>query len=192
MHTAEFEVLESFLKPYCPICRLSQESAKDYLAGVLGDGVNDPKLRSQWRRRGGLCGHHWHVLRGLSAAALPAAILARDLLSHYLSQGRPEKPNCPACEARRDAEARYLKALLKVPEDRLLKALEDGRGFLCLEHLDNLPRGKLREAFTGKLKHLLEELAEFERKHDYRFSHEPYGSERDSWLRALRALGGDV
>lgn len=39
---------------------------------------------------------------------------------------------------------------------------------------------------------LLTELDTFIRGSDHRFAHEPRGNERDSWLRAIRALGGSV
>jgi hypothetical protein len=41
-----------------------------------------------------------------------------------------------------------------------------------------------------KFAHLVGELDEFCRKHDYRFAHEPWGAESDSWLRAIELLVG--
>ena len=35
------------------------------------------------------------------------------------------------------------------------------------------------------------QLAEFIRKHDHRFSQEPFGAEKDSWTRAVAALAGE-
>jgi hypothetical protein len=37
---------------------------------------------------------------------------------------------------------------------------------------------------------LWNELQEFIRKHDYRYSDEPYGSESNSWIRAIHKLTG--
>jgi hypothetical protein len=34
------------------------------------------------------------------------------------------------------------------------------------------------------------ELKEFQRKHDYRFSSEVFGPERDSWIRAIEKMVG--
>jgi hypothetical protein len=62
---------------------------------------------------------------------------------------------------------------------------------MCL-HLDMLKGGPLKDAFRGRLEGVQGELAEFIRKNDYRYANEPSGGERDSWLRALRALGGEV
>lgn len=55
-----------------------------------------------------------------------------------------------------------------------------------------LKGGPLKDAFRGRLEGVQGELAEFIRKNDYRYANEPSGGERDSWLRALRALGGEV
>jgi hypothetical protein len=41
-----------------------------------------------------------------------------------------------------------------------------------------------------KLTALSFEVGEYLRKHDYRFSHEPYGEERDSFIRATEMLVG--
>jgi hypothetical protein len=41
-----------------------------------------------------------------------------------------------------------------------------------------------------KLTALSSEVGEYLRKHDYRFSHEPYGEERDSFIRATEMLVG--
>jgi hypothetical protein len=37
---------------------------------------------------------------------------------------------------------------------------------------------------------LVRDLAAFCRKHDYRFTHEPWGAEADAWLRASALLAG--
>jgi hypothetical protein len=190
-HSTEHELLDACARPHCLVCDLSRAASRRYLAGVLGSGINDPQLRSDWRRRGGLCGRHWGVLRTLDAPALPAAILAQDLLRSYLEGGRPAA-DCPACEEEAGAEARYLAALDRLAPARLEPVLAEGRGFLCLSHLARLRGAPLRRTFEQRLSGLLEELETFQHKQDYRFRDEPAGAERDSWLRAIRALKGDV
>lgn len=192
MHTTEFELLDALAKPVCAVCSLARKSAHDYLAGVLADGVNDSHVREDWRQRGGLCANHWRVLRHLENPTLAAAILADDLLSHYLSQGRPASRRCRACQSEREAGRRYLEALRGIPIETVDKALASGRGFLCLDHWQALEHPGLQARFEARLAALLDELREFMRKQDYRYSHEPLGPERDSWLRAIRALGGDA
>jgi len=41
-----------------------------------------------------------------------------------------------------------------------------------------------------KISQLVGELREFIRKHDYRYSEEPFGKERDAWIRAVEKLNG--
>ncbi len=191
MHLSGHEVLEALEAPHCPVCRLSRLAARAYLAGVIEGGINDAALRAEWRQRGGLCARHWREARDLEAPAFPLAILSEDLLADGLARG-VKPPRCPACEIETEAEARYFHALLALPLADLERALAEGRGFLCLRHWARLPQGPLRQRFRERLEGILEDLAEFQRKYDYRHSDEPMGEARDAWLRAVRALGGAV
>ena len=176
---------------------------------MLGDGVNDVAVRHDWRARRGLCARHWRVWRGLEAPALSSSVLLRDLLDHELSRDPPASPTrwwrrhprpvaepapvrCPACEIEATAEARYLDALQRLPVERLVAGLSDGRGFVCLCHLRLLPPGGIRELLVARLEGLVADLDTFIRRSDHRFGHEPMGSAGDAWLRAIRAFGGDV
>jgi hypothetical protein len=192
MHLSEHEVLEVLREPVCAVCQLTARAGRAYLAGVIEGGINDPETRADWRRRGGLCPHHWVVARGLEAPALPLAILSEDLLEEGLKGHLPRPPRCPACAVEARAEARYLAAIVALPEPRLFAALEAGKGFLCLDHLARLPEGPKQARFRARLKEILADLKTFQRKYDYRFAKEPMGRERDAWLRAVRALGGAV
>ncbi len=192
MHLSEHEVLEVLAEPVCAVCALAARVGRTYLAGVIEGGINDPETRADWRRRGGLCRHHWGVARGLEAPALPLAILAEDLLEEGLKGRLPRPPRCPACAVEAEAEARYLAAIAALPEPQLFSALAAGKGFLCLDHLARLPEGKKKARFRARLEEILADLGVFQKKHDYRFAKEPMGRERDAWLRAVRALGGTV
>jgi hypothetical protein len=131
------------------------------------------------------------VFRSQESPPLPAAIVTQDLLSSYLEDGAPPL-DCPACAVEEVAEGRYLAALERLDRRHLQTALRRGPGFLCIRHLQRLHDGPARELLRERLHALLAELEEFRRKQDYRFADEAPGSERDSWLRAVRALGGDV
>lgn len=191
-HSTEHELLEALDAPVCAVCACTHRASTHYLNGVVREGVNDVALRREWRRRGGICGRHWRVFRQLESPPLPAAILTEDLLGSRLAGGVREAIDCPACEIERTAERRYLRALGGLEPEAVRSALASGRGFLCLHHVEGAAAGEVREAFEDRLRQILDELAEFRRRQDYRFADEPAGSERDSWLRAIRALGGEV
>ena len=215
------------------MCAASAQSARIYLRGVLGDGVNDVDLRADLRRRGGLCPRHWRVWRNLEAPALSSAVLMRDLLEHEVrrrlgptvapprgggqrwlaaltgrraaggagaaasteaasTEAAVDAVRCLACEIERKAERRYLHALQRVPQGELEGVLAAGRGFICVTHVDALPEGPRRALLTARLEALLADLDVFLRRSDHRFSHEPMGEAGDAWLRAIRAVGGDV
>jgi hypothetical protein len=48
----------------------------------------------------------------------------------------------------------------------------------------------LVETELRKFRELLQDLETFCRKHDYRYSHEGFGREADSWVRAVRMIAG--
>ena len=186
------ELLEVLRRPACAACERSARAGRQYLRGVLGDGVNDVQVRAVWRRDGALCPAHWRVWRALESPPLPTAILLYDLLGAHLD-APPARPACPACAVATKEAQRTLRALARLRPAALDAALGgEARGFLCLEHLAALPKGAARDRFTERLRALREELAEAIRKADYRFSAEPAGPDADAWLRAIRAYGGDV
>lgn len=183
-------VLDMFAGPHCAVCETAARAGNTYLKGVMNEGVNDPVLRGQWRRAGGLCAEHWRVWRSLDTPALSSAVLTRDLLASRLADGG--QLACPACGVAAAAKRRAFKALEAVKLPRSAVALENMPGFLCLAHLRELRNEPLRQYLHARLESLLDELDEFVRLSDYRFANESMGSERDSWLRAIRALGGRV
>lgn len=186
-------VLDIFDGPHCGLCRTADRAGRAYLQGIMNDGVNDPAQRTRWRNGGGLCPEHWRVWRSLDTSALPSAIVCRDLLAHRLADGSGNgQAVCPACEAAGRAERTAQQALDRLRWPQVADALTGAPGFLCLGHLGRLRDQAMAGHFQTRLNTLLTELDAFIRVNDYRFAHEPKGGEQDSWLRAIRALGGRV
>ena len=56
-------------------------------------------------------------------------------------------------------------------------------------------RTEQAQAYTGslmpRLDSLSRDMSELIRKYDYRFSHEPWGDEKDSWMRGLIFFGSE-
>ena len=193
MHSSEHELVDALGAPACAVCTLAAGTARAHLKGVLQEGVNDVRLRDDWRRRGGICARHWRVWRGLDSPSLSSSILARDLLGHALESGATMgEVRCRACEVEEKATLRYLDVLGRLPPARLASALEGGRGFACLRHLGALRPGPRRDLLRDRLAAVVDDLDTFVRLSDHRFAGEPKGDSGDAWLRAIRALGGEV
>ncbi|HLK56857.1 MAG TPA: DUF6062 family protein, partial [Chthonomonadaceae bacterium] len=111
--------------------------------------------------------------------------------------GRRQQPAepCPACASAEEAQVRYAGALADgLERAEVWSALEAG-GVLCVAHAERVlalakpvPADRLRQLLLVRLEALQAELAEIIRKNDYRFRGEPWGSEKDAWLRALKAI----
>ena len=138
--------------------------------------------------------------RRLDGAGARAPDRRQGLLRALGGPSRPPSPSadaqgavrCRACEIERTAERRYLHALQRVRPHDLEGALARGKGFVCVAHAAALPEGPARALLTARLEALLADLDTFLRRSDHRFAHEPMGDVGDAWLRAIRAVGGDV
>ena len=205
-HMEYFEVLEAFQQPdTCAFCELESRTVKRYLDTLLYENVNDPGLRRKLALSQGFCSRHAHALLRFGDA-LGIAILYRDQVQRRIEslesrksfQKKPRE-SCPACDQQLQTRRRCVQTLLAwVGEADMRRAIEAGSG-LCLPHLDETLshcRDEEAEAYLlrthrASLENLLGELAELIRKNDYRFRHEPVGSERDAWRRAVRRLTGN-
>jgi len=131
----------------------------------------------------------------------------RDRLAALAGRGTPDRGDgrivdphraCPACQERDRYELLYLEALLShIQDERMSQAFRDAGG-LCMVHLDRLIATTRQTAALARLialqreclLRLHDELTEFIRKNDYRFSSEGMGVERDSWVRAVEIVAG--
>ncbi|MCC6799441.1 MAG: hypothetical protein IT325_04965, partial [Anaerolineae bacterium] len=165
----------------------------------------------------GFCpAHAWHVQDAINASALGIAVLYEGVIRHLLadmgmvepgdgrrqvsqaeSALRPRGP-CPACEHQARVEEHLLRNLMTH-----IGAAEFAEGFaasagLCLPHLRQMLEQKgsaehkaqvltIQQAIWSALQ---AQLAEFMRKHDYRFTAEGMGEEGSSPRRSIEALSG--
>jgi hypothetical protein len=108
--------------------------------------------------------------------------------------------SCPACLRAKEMGDLAVTAVvdtLAEKDERILAALQKSDG-LCFSHLrlalDTAPNEfafqTLVQIHQEKLTTLIAELDEFIRKNDYRFQHEGFGEESDSWQRAMTAMVG--
>lgn len=213
-HTAYYEVLEALRDAKgCPLCRLGARGVERYLDSLLYESVNDPGVRAELVRARGYCTQHAHKLARMGNA-FGISILYQDqvkLVSEFLDS-LPDVPSrstdlrgwqhagrCPACRTQSECRSRYTSALIGgLAEEEMRSAYAAGSG-LCVPHLlyalketrsIETYRFLVSQART-KVHALLHDLREFYRKHDYRFSHEGFGEESDSWLRAIKLIVGE-
>lgn len=104
---------------------------------------------------------------------------------------------CPACTQRDEAVLRALATIAEHEDDAELSAAVAQSGGFCLPHLRTALAQLSGRAVTQVLARQREvwqaldaELAEALRKHDFRFRHESFGEEEDSWRRAVEAVAG--
>lgn len=104
---------------------------------------------------------------------------------------------CPWCQSLADSAARDVKELVDGMAFPEIKELYRGSSGLCMKHFRlalNLAMPDAAAELCAKqlssLGLLNEEFNEYFRKVDYRFSHEPKGSEQTAWLRAIDFFAG--
>lgn len=136
--------------------------------------------------------------RGRAERRAGGSLLARLFGSRGPARGRPggDVPDCPACQARAEAEARHLDVLLARLTDPGVQARYGAADGLCLPHLDKaLEAGGpgadvLADAAGAGLDALVDRLDGYIRKHDYRFRPETWQGDDDTAERAVeRAVG---
>lgn len=216
--TPYFELRDALQAGGCPLCRLGRRAATRYIDTLNYEGVNDPGLRNTLRNAHGFCHRHaweWTRMRGSPlGVAIVYQNLVRDLIETLegrepvvtRARGRRRGKErlaaaevCPACRFEEEAAQRYCLTLLAHLDEPGLADAYAQAGGLCLPHL----RALLAEADDAQARTvegwqlaiyraLHGELAEFIRKHDHRFSHEPFGAEKDAWTRAVASLAGEL
>ena len=202
------DLLEALGQEGCPICRLGQRVSDRFLDGLLYECVNDPGLRAEIRASRGFCHRHAWEMAKIHGGGLGIAIICRDVLDTVMKEMKrgasaaegllPQRP-CPACALQEDMEGIYLSELLRHLDDPQLGQAFAASAGLCLPHLrralkltkEATKRCALLDAQRAIWERLHGELDEFIRKNDYRFADEGFGTEGDSWQRALAAISGN-
>jgi hypothetical protein len=214
-HTTYYELIDAVRNATgCPLCDIEASRVKRYFESLLHESVNDPGVREALARSRGYCQRHAHYLR-CHGNGLGIAILYQDQIRIFLRSlhnlqtvtskvarkrtGARRMEACPACRMQNECRKRYGSTLIEwIHDQEMRSALDAGRG-LCVPRfltvldmpMDSKARTFLIEMQQARMTSLLRELEEFHRKHDYRLSHEGYGSESDSWSRAIRMMVGE-
>jgi hypothetical protein len=206
-----FKLMDAMKKPGCPACRRIGESTQQSMDCFLYENINDPELRGEIRRDGGLCNRHsWQLAR--FGDALGGAILFGDVLQSVIpklstrflpSRQRAKLTRigtqaCRFCRLEQETHASVLAEIAMRADDAELSAAWNGPCMMCIPHLcevcsgiaDPAARDSLLRIHQKKYRVLCEQMSESVARQSYDRCHEPSGPEKDSWLRAIQALTG--
>jgi len=128
-------------------------------------------------------------------------LLLRELLGDKTRKSYTEntKVTCPTCRHQKDIERIYITSFIEYFNNSTFKENFRTSFGLCLPHFiatiklcdDKTVAEELSKIEVEQLESLKQELIEFQRKNDYRFSDEGFGEERDSWIRAVKKMVGE-
>ena len=113
-------------------------------------------------------------------------------------QALSPQESCPACRQQEQSARLTTQVLLERLQEQVFRQALDASSGLCLPHmrlaLENIHSGEQFNRLVGasrlKLQVLHDELAEFIRKSDHRFSQEGFGAEGDAYRRAMELFTG--
>ncbi len=210
-HLAYYALLDGLRAGGCPICRRVSETGRHLMKAFLYESVNDPEIRAQMRRDGGLCHRHTWQLASFGDA-LGGTILLNDwfagvsaamfedsrALRHSRLVERRQPENCYFCrQAMLIDSAAVAELSAHLADEAVEKCWENG-AVLCVAHLfavericRNRPCWKnLYSVHRRKYAALAAELAGSLERQDY--AHRTAGECPDEgvWLRAAALLAG--
>jgi len=203
------DLIEACQQSGCPVCRVEARILERYINNLFYESVNDIKTREQLRASLGFCREHARLAMDKRLGnALGFAIIYQDVITNILREFEKDagiakaltpREGCMVCQQQEKTSQLVVSAFVEgLTESQMKEALQTSDG-LCMPHLKKVVESiralasmdLLRSIHHEKLKSLREELAEFIRKNDYRFKDEGFGSESDSWKRAVNKLTGD-
>ncbi len=194
----------------CPLCRVAHKADREYIWHFFDEGADSGEAIDRVRAAFGFCSEHIEMLRRLETEGLKSTLAITTMFADTfeglvadLDALTPDQGFCPAlCPACANREH-----LVGANAEYLLDALATSPGLrdkfeaspgLCFRHFP-VAWGAARKGSDRELllavqrkttRSLLRELSEHVRKHDDKYRHEPKGSERDSWQRAIFLTAG--
>lgn len=200
-------MLKAFNYDSCPICRISKNYLNKYFDDFLYESVNDPERRKEIRNSLGFCKRHAQIMYSLGDA-LGHSIIYSDLISNLIENTYSDTTHgknnsrfqkCPACVFEEEQESYLISVFLRAVENHDFFFKYRNSFGLCYPHYikvvdsceNNKVLEKIKNAERDIMSELKNELDEFIRKCDYRFSNEGFNSEKNSWIRAIKKIVGD-
>jgi Family of unknown function (DUF6062) len=216
-----YDIVEGLRRSGCPLCRVEAIDDGRWMGSFWREGKQDANARRHFYAAGGFCRDHAWLLRRLVAAEAAGAAIAdvygsladRDLawldkLRATLGRSRRRQPTlrrserCPACVAFVDGSERKVQFFVDLLTEAEVRPHYRSSQGLCFAHLTRAVEHALETELDDVARFLLDDwrerlhavraqLAEFDRKRDYRFADEPKGAEQDSWTEVIRRYVGE-
>ncbi len=215
---AYFDLVESFAKPGCAVCRLVLRDVERFLGSVMYERLAESETHLAFRKARGLCNEHsWQLTKG-KGNALGIATLYEVAIMEVIKTMKPTRfrdnksehdgptladrlqPTgpCIACQLLADSEKDYVAELSrKIADPQLQDAYRASEG-LCLPHFRQVLHKTRNRHHLEQLveiqgaiwERLRADLHEFIDKNRHERMHEAMGPEGNSWLRAIEQLSG--
>ena len=200
------ELLETFSKEECAICKLLEISVLKYLENLLHEFTMDPTSRREIREAFGYCRKHTGQIIDVTKNTnqrLSASIVAEDLANSFLKHSKKLlrsgiqagtgmfkiRKSCPICKYYSKHEKMYVSEFAKgTAKEEFLEKFEEKPG-VCIEHLIMVSKSvKDRTALKRILKPQIKEIEEtsldlnnFIMKFDHKSSERITDSEASAW-----------
>lgn len=215
-----YETVEALRLSGCALCRALAIEDQRWVDTFVREGRRDPGTRGRFLKAGGFCRHHAWLLHRSAAAKDKGVAIAdvygwlaesdldwldefrRDLGRARRRRRSLERPTpCPACFFLAEATGRKVEFFVGIlPEARVRREYASSDG-LCFTHLvavvkralefDEEAARFLLDDWRTRLAHVRAQLAEFDRKRDYRYAAEPKGDEQHAWTEVIRRYVGE-
>ena len=207
------ELLETFSKEECAICKLLESSVLKYLENLLHEFTMDPTSRREIRETFGYCRKHTEQLIEVTQNTnqrLSASIVAEDLVNYFIKHSKKllksgiksgtgvfkMRKSCPICKYYSKHEKMYISEFAKgTAKEEFLRKFEENPG-ICLEHLNKVSKSiKERTALKRLLKPQIamieetdNELNNFIKKFDHKSSERITDNEASAWYRLFERI----
>jgi len=202
------ELLETFDREGCVICKLLEISVSKYLENLLHEFTMDPVSRREIREAFGYCRKHTGQLIDVTKNTnqrLSASIVVEDLANNFLKHSKrllrsgiqagtgmfKIRKNCPICKYYSKHEKMYVSEFAKgIVKEGFLEKLEEKPG-ICIEHLIMVSksvkdRNALKKMLQPQIQAIEEidiELNNFIKKFDHKSSEKITDNEASAWHR---------
>ena len=193
----------------CALCHVTLGAEHSFLDMFLYERVNDLGAREQLRVGRGFCQYHTYRLIevGGYGAHAKIAIIYKDLIDSMLkevqaldeSRGVPVEMaiDCPVCRTVAQSERRFIELLSSFLQRSDWQDRYRRSPGLCMPHFYRVlsaskaaTRAFLKAEQLRRLEGLSWDVGEFIRKSVAK--DEPFGAERDSWIRVVRTYAGTL